>query len=92
MWRNGGKHGRGRWFVGWRRQQRRRRVVLGIVLAVLVLAFVRMSEKPRQMLHEHRAQCIAELIRWVRIPSIAGLVEHELQVRRSARWTARSIR
>jgi hypothetical protein len=38
-------------------------VVLG---TVLVLAFVGMSEKPRQMLHEHRAQ------RWDPRQAVAG--------------------
>ena len=39
-------------------------------------------------LQANHDRCIAELMDWVRIPSIAGPAEHEIDLRRSARWLA----
>jgi acetylornithine deacetylase/succinyl-diaminopimelate desuccinylase-like protein len=39
-------------------------------------------------LNEHRAALIDELADWVRLPSIAGVAEHEPDLARSANWLA----
>jgi acetylornithine deacetylase/succinyl-diaminopimelate desuccinylase-like protein len=43
-------------------------------------------DEVRSYLDEHRTEIRAELAEWVAIPSVAGMPEHESDVRRSAEW------
>jgi acetylornithine deacetylase/succinyl-diaminopimelate desuccinylase-like protein len=43
-------------------------------------------------LDAHRGQILDELIGWARIRSVAGLPEHEIDLRRSANWLAGALR
>ncbi|SNY54545.1 M20/M25/M40 family metallo-hydrolase [Paractinoplanes atraurantiacus] len=40
----------------------------------------------------HRAELIQQLAEWLRVPSVAGLPEHEIDVLRSANWLAGTLR
>ncbi|MEU8820736.1 M20/M25/M40 family metallo-hydrolase [Actinoplanes sp. NPDC048796] len=40
----------------------------------------------------HRADLIRELTEWLRVPSVAGVPEHEIDVLRSANWLAGTLR
>ncbi|MFG1926488.1 M20/M25/M40 family metallo-hydrolase [Cryptosporangium sp. NPDC048952] len=40
----------------------------------------------------HRARILDELVGWVRLRSVAGLPEHEIDLRRSANWLAGALR
>jgi acetylornithine deacetylase/succinyl-diaminopimelate desuccinylase-like protein len=46
----------------------------------------------REFLAEHRDAMAAELAEWVRIPSVAGVPEHAIDLRRSANWLAAALR
>jgi acetylornithine deacetylase/succinyl-diaminopimelate desuccinylase-like protein len=46
----------------------------------------------RDFLAEHRDAMIAELADWVRIPSVAGVAEHLVDLQRSAKWLAAALR
>jgi len=41
-----------------------------------------------EYLREHRDQLIGQLTEWVRLRSVAGVPEHEVDVIRSANWLA----
>jgi len=43
-------------------------------------------------LDTHRSRLVDELIGWVRLRSVAGLPEHEIDLRRSANWLAGALR
>jgi acetylornithine deacetylase/succinyl-diaminopimelate desuccinylase-like protein len=43
-------------------------------------------------LQANRDACLAELMSWVRIPSVAGPSGHEADLRRSAQWLAATLR
>ncbi|MFC3990009.1 zinc-binding metallopeptidase family protein [Actinoplanes siamensis] len=43
-------------------------------------------------LTKHRDAVVAELAEWVRIPSVAGIPEHLVDLRRSATWLAAALR
>ena len=51
-----------------------------------------MTTKIRDFLAEHRDAVAAELAEWVRIPSVAGVPEHLVDLRRSANWLAAALR
>ncbi|GAA1830650.1 M20/M25/M40 family metallo-hydrolase [Agromyces salentinus] len=46
----------------------------------------------RRFLRDRTASMVSELSEWVRIPSIAAVPEHAIDVRRSARWLAGAFR
>ncbi|GAA2846002.1 peptidase [Actinoplanes cyaneus] len=51
-----------------------------------------MTTNVREFLAEHRDAMTAELAEWVRIPSVAGVPEHAIDLRRSANWLAAALR
>jgi acetylornithine deacetylase/succinyl-diaminopimelate desuccinylase-like protein len=51
-----------------------------------------MEETIRDYLAEHRQEVVEELSGWVRLQSVAGVPEHEVDLRRSARWLAGALR
>jgi acetylornithine deacetylase/succinyl-diaminopimelate desuccinylase-like protein len=50
------------------------------------------SKQAQAWLQEHGDHLLRELMSWVRIPSIAGPPEHEVDLRRSAQWLAGALR
>jgi acetylornithine deacetylase/succinyl-diaminopimelate desuccinylase-like protein len=46
----------------------------------------------REYLDAHRERLVGELVGWCRLPSVAALPEHELDVLRSANWLAAAFR
>jgi acetylornithine deacetylase/succinyl-diaminopimelate desuccinylase-like protein len=46
----------------------------------------------RDFLDEHQDAMVAELAEWVRIPSVAGVPEHFVDLQRSASWLAAALR
>lgn len=50
------------------------------------------TDRVRAHLDAHRAAMIDELASWVRIPSVDGVPEHEIDVARSAQWLASALR
>jgi acetylornithine deacetylase/succinyl-diaminopimelate desuccinylase-like protein len=46
----------------------------------------------RDFLTGHRDAVVAELADWVRVPSVAGVPEHSVDLRRSANWLAGALR
>jgi acetylornithine deacetylase/succinyl-diaminopimelate desuccinylase-like protein len=51
-----------------------------------------MSTSVRDFLAEHRDTVVADLTEWVRLPSIGGVPEHLVDLRRSANWLAATLR
>ncbi|MEV4276408.1 M20/M25/M40 family metallo-hydrolase [Actinoplanes xinjiangensis] len=51
-----------------------------------------MTTNVRDFLAGHRDAMVAELAEWVRIPSVAGVPEHLVDLRRSANWLAAALR
>jgi acetylornithine deacetylase/succinyl-diaminopimelate desuccinylase-like protein len=50
------------------------------------------AEHLHDYLNEHRAQLIDELTGWIRIPSIAGVPDHEVDLARSANWLSARLK
>ncbi|MBB4689935.1 M20/M25/M40 family metallo-hydrolase [Paractinoplanes abujensis] len=51
-----------------------------------------MTTTVRDFLAEHRDAVVAELAEWIRIPSVAGVPEHLVDLQRSANWLAAALR
>ncbi|MEU4423575.1 M20/M25/M40 family metallo-hydrolase [Actinoplanes sp. NPDC024001] len=51
-----------------------------------------MSAGARDYLNRHRGELISQLADWIRVPSVAGLPEHETDLLRSANWLAAALR
>ncbi len=51
-----------------------------------------MSTKASDFLSANRDAMVAELAEWVRIPSVAGVPEHSIDLLRSANWLAAALR
>jgi acetylornithine deacetylase/succinyl-diaminopimelate desuccinylase-like protein len=46
----------------------------------------------REFLAANRDAVVAELAEWVRVPSVAGVAEHSVDLQRSAKWLAAALR
>jgi acetylornithine deacetylase/succinyl-diaminopimelate desuccinylase-like protein len=51
-----------------------------------------MADEIKTFLAAHEGQLVDELSDWVRVPSVAGVPEHEVDVLRSANWLAAALR
>jgi len=50
------------------------------------------SQSVSAFIRQHRSKLAAQLCEWVRIPSVSSVPEHSIDVERSARWLAGSLR
>jgi acetylornithine deacetylase/succinyl-diaminopimelate desuccinylase-like protein len=51
-----------------------------------------MGTPTRDYLDRHRDTVVAQLSEWVRLPSVAGIPEHKIDLQRSANWLAGALR
>jgi acetylornithine deacetylase/succinyl-diaminopimelate desuccinylase-like protein len=58
-----------------------------------VVAYNRAVRRPgTAVLKAQESRLVEELADWVRVPSVAGVAEHEVDVLRSANWLAALLR
>src|SRR3954469_8053737 len=51
-----------------------------------------MTTDVHDFLARHRDALVAELAEWIRVPSVAGVAEHSVDLQRSANWLAAALR